>query len=92
MHVTLLQQHNIKTCMLCVQISHTFFDDPGALAATFVDTEGEAISQDKPYVTMVFCGPADYKASFFFVVLTQTTHSVFAVTWWMSSHKHCLLV
>ena len=56
-------------CMVFMQISHTFFDAPGALAATFVDTEGEAITQDKPYVTMVFCGPADYKASALHVLL-----------------------
>lgn len=44
------------------QISHTFFDAPGAQAATFVEgTEATVASPSKPYVTMVFCGPADYK-------------------------------
>ena len=58
---------------VCVQIAHTFFDAPGAAAATFTDVkevegvplpvEGVPIPQSpwKPYVTVVFCGPADYK-------------------------------
>ena len=47
-----------------VQISHTFFDAPGAQAAVFVEgKEADPASQSKPYVTMVFCGPADYKVT-----------------------------
>lgn len=48
--------------LVCDQISHTFFDAPGAQAATFVEGKQAVVApQSKPYVTMVFCGPADYK-------------------------------
>ena len=47
-----------------LQISHTFFDAPGAAAATFVEgREAHLAPGAKPYVTMVFCGPADYKVN-----------------------------
>ncbi|DBA93395.1 TPA: hypothetical protein ACH3X2_003664 [Trebouxia sp. C0005] len=47
------------------KISHTFFDAPGAGAATFIEgKEADLAPEAKPYVTMVFCGPADYKALF----------------------------
>lgn len=53
--------HSVCTC---IQIAHTFFDAPGALAATFIEPQeagAEAANDNKPYITMVFCGPADYK-------------------------------
>jgi hypothetical protein len=47
-----------------LQISHTFFDAPGAEAATFIEgREADLAPEAKPYVTMVFCGPADYKVN-----------------------------
>lgn len=47
-----------------LQISHTFFDAPGAAAATFIEgREADLAPGGKPYVTMVFCGPADYKVN-----------------------------
>ncbi|DBA91536.1 TPA: hypothetical protein ACH3X1_003159 [Trebouxia sp. C0004] len=47
------------------KIAHTFFDAPGAEAATFVESrQADLAPETKPYVTMVFCGPADYKALF----------------------------
>ena len=55
-------QPNLDLDVHVSQISHTFFDAPGAQAATFVEgNEATVASQSKPYVTMVFCGPADYK-------------------------------
>ena len=57
-------QYQISACM-CAQISHTFFDAPGAQAATFIEgKEADPASLSKPYVTMVFCGPADYKVNY----------------------------
>lgn len=49
----------VDICMCALQVAHTFFDAPGAHAAIF--SEDALLPQDKPYVTMVFCGPADYK-------------------------------
>ena len=47
-----------------LQISHTFFDAPGAEAAIFLEgREADLAPEAKPYVTMVFCGPADYKVN-----------------------------
>ena len=58
----LVQQMHIMCERL--QISHTFFDAPGAEAATFIEgREADLAPEAKPYVTMVFCGPADYKVN-----------------------------
>lgn len=60
----------LMTLNLCVpeQTSHTFFDAPGAQAATFVEGKQAVVApKSKPYVTMVFCGPADYKVCALFV-------------------------
>ncbi len=59
----LLPQQMHITCER-VQISHTFFDAPGAQAATFIEgRDADLAPGAKPYVTMVFCGPADYKVN-----------------------------